>query len=131
MEQFVNAKQLQRIINEANPDYKIGYNRARELLKQINTRMSSCRRSTSYRCAGWMSRWERRTNESAGRRRSKKRHFPQLPTNESVHVNGSLSHHYYSTKKPIPPYLLMIAKQRGHGMGRKEEYKWIKMHFLN
>lgn len=35
MEQFVNAKQLQRIINEANPDYKIGYNRARELLNQI------------------------------------------------------------------------------------------------
>lgn len=35
MGQFVNDKQLQRIINEANPDYKIGYNRARDLLKQI------------------------------------------------------------------------------------------------
>ncbi len=38
MEQFVNAKQLQRLINESNPDYKVGYARARELVKQIRSR---------------------------------------------------------------------------------------------
>lgn len=38
MEEYINAKQLQQMFNESNPTHKMGYKKARELLKKIRDR---------------------------------------------------------------------------------------------